>query len=354
MMRGCDFLHLKFMRGEGIARIFLIAVLCLLMTLLISCSRGRERVFRKSKILMDTIVTISVAAESEDKAEKAIESGFAEIDRLDRMLSFFSESSELSRINRNAGVAPVSVSPETLEVMQRALYTSAKTGGAFDVTIGPESSQWDFYKKKKPDDDVIRERLSLVDYRQIQINGIKSTIFLPKKGMLADLGGIAKGYAADRAVEEMKRRGIRAGLVAVAGDIRAFGRKPGGSGWKVGIRNPRAKGKDDEIMATMELDDMAISTSGDYERYFIVDGERYHHILDPKTGYPARGCRSVTVVARDGVNTDSFSTGVFVLGPEKGLGVLKEMGFDGVIVDSDGGIETTPGLRNRIEFQRHS
>jgi thiamine biosynthesis lipoprotein len=336
-------------RDKGRVNIFIL-ILFLTSLLLFSCS-NKERIYKKSRISMDTIVAITVVSGSEDRADRAIDAAFSRIDALDKTLNFFSDTSELSRINAEAGSAPVAVSPETVEVIAKAIDTSAKTEGAFDVTVGPEIALWDFVAKKMPDEKTVKERLPLVNYRNMVVDREKSTVFLAKGGMRADLGAIAKGYAADRAVEELKRQGIRAGLVAVAGDIRAFGLKPDGSGWKVGIRDPRAGGKADEILATVELRDMAVSTSGDYERYFIKDGIRYHHILDPKTGYPAAGCRSVTVLAKEGADTDSFSTGIFVLGPEKGMKVLERMGFEGMIIDKDGRVFTTPGLKERIEFK---
>ncbi len=302
-------------------------------------------------ILMDTLVTINVVSDSSAKAEKAMDRAFDEIGKLDKLLNFFSSSSELSMINRSAGISAVKVSPETLEVIEDAISVSERTGGAFDPTIGPEISLWDFHTRKMPDDKTVKERLPLVNFRLVTIDRSKSTVYLGKKGMLMDLGAIAKGYAADKAVEELKRQGITSGLVSCAGDIRAFGLKPDGNPWKIGIKNPRPANKDDEIMATVELSDMAISTSGDYERFFISNGKRYHHILDPKTGYSAGGCRSVTVIARHGFQTDAFSTGVFVLGPSKGVEVLRQMGFEGMVIDKDGRIETTPGLKDRIEFK---
>jgi thiamine biosynthesis lipoprotein len=331
----------------------LFAVCCLLIVLFASCSVKKEKIYRKTMIRMDTLVAISVVADSPERADAAINSAFDEIGSLGRLLNFFSASSELSSINKNAGISEVRVSPVTLDVIEKAIYVSENTNGAFDPTIGPEISLWDFHSRKIPDDKTIRERLPLVNYRLIKVDKNKSTVYLEKKGMLMDLGAIAKGYAADKAVEELKKKGIKAGLVAVAGDIRAFGLKPDGKPWRIGIRSPRPRNNGDEIMATVELTDMAISTSGDYERYFISDGKRYHHILDPKTGRSADGCRSVTVIAKKGFQTDAFSTGVFVLGPEKGKEVLKHMGFDGVIVEKSGNIETTPGLKGRIEFKRN-
>ena len=315
-----------------------------------ACSPQKEKVYRKNRILMDTTVTISVVSGSGDKSEKAIDRAFSEIEKLDRLLNFFSDSSEVSEINRNAGLKAVVVSPETFAVLEKAVYASGKTNGAFDVTIGSVTAMWDFHKRTKPEDKKIKERLPLVNYKNIILNKKSSSVYLKKKGMLIDLGGIAKGYAADKAVEALKREGIKSGLVSISGDIKAFGLKPDLKPWKIGIRNPRSENKEDEIMATIEMTDMAISTSGDYERYFIIEGKRYHHILNPKTGYPVDECRSVSIIAKDGSVTDPFSTGIFILGAEKGIKLLEEMEIDGIIVDKNGKIHTTPNLRGKLEI----
>ncbi|OGW58679.1 MAG: hypothetical protein A2Z09_03340, partial [Nitrospirae bacterium RBG_16_43_8] len=236
------------------------------------------------------------------------------------------------------------------EVLEKAVYASGKTGGGFDITIGSVTTLWDFHKRTKPEDKKIKERLPLVNYKNIILNKKSSSVYLKKSGMLIDLGGIAKGYAADKAVEALKREGIKSGLVSISGDIKAFGLKPDSKPWKIGIRNPRTENKEDEIMATIEITDMAISTSGDYERYFIIDRKRYHHILNPKTGYSVDECRSVSIIAKDGTVTDPFSTGIFVLGAEKGIKLLEEMGIDGIIVDKNGKIHTTLNLRAKLEI----
>jgi thiamine biosynthesis lipoprotein len=171
--------------------------------------------------------------------------------------------------------------------------------------------------------------------------------------MSFDTGGIAKGYAADKAVETLKALGISSGLVAIAGDIRAFGSKPDGSPWTIGIRNPRGAEANDDVMATLELSDEAVSTSGDYERFFMREGVRYHHILDPRTGYPARENISVTVVAPEAVFTDGFSTGVFVMGPEKGLQLLETLGYEGIIVGHDGKMFLTKAMEERIAWKTY-
>jgi FAD:protein FMN transferase len=329
---------------------WLIAVF--LMTLLCSCTAQKESIYRKSRILMDTLVTITVVSTSQDKADKAIDTAFSEIGTLEKLSNFYSPESEISMINRKSGIAGVRVSPDIIEMLDKATYVSENTGGAFDITIGPVMSLYDFHKKIKPDDREIRRKLYLVNYRNLSVDKKKSTVFLKEKGMLIDPGGITKGYTADKAVEILKQQGIHGGLVAVAGDIKTFGLKPDGKPWKIGIRNPAAESSEDDIIATIELTDMAISTSGDYERFFFLDGKKYHHLINPKTGYPASECQSVSVIAKDGVFTDSFATGIFILGPEKGIKVLEKMGFEGIIIDSKGKTHITPGIRGKVEFKR--
>ncbi len=341
----------------------LFTVYCLL-TFLYSCAPQKERIFQKSKILMDTLVNITVVSDSEDSAEKAIDTAFSEIEKIEKLSNFFSSDSEISRINKNAGISEVTVSSDILELLGKALHVSDITEGAFDVTIGPVIRLYDFHKKIKPEEYTIKNNLPFVNYRDMIIDRNKSTVFLRRKGMLIDPGGIAKGYAADKAVETLKRQGIHSGLVSVAGDIKAFGLKPDGRPWKVGIRNPRIPpnpplvkggkgGFSDDIMATIELKDMAISTSGDYERFFVLNNKKYHHLLNPKTGHPAQGCRSASIITREAAFTDAFATGVFILGPEKGMKVLEKMGFDGIIIDGQGKTYITPGLRGKIEFKRN-
>jgi len=323
----------------------------MLLFLPVSCSKGRPSIYKKTKPLMDTLVTITVVAGSDEQANKTIDKAFSVIEQFGDKINFFSDKSELSAINRNAGTTPVKVSPDTLGVIERAIYISEKSNGAFDPTIGPEINMWDFFKKIRPADADIKKKLSLVNYRDIIVDRAKSTVFLRRKGMLMDLGGIAKGYAADLALANLRQSGIGAGIVAAAGDIRAFGLKPDGTLWKIGIKNPRQQSEADELIAKASLTNKAISTSGDYERYFVEDGRRYHHILDPKTGYPAGQCRSVTVISDSGIFADGFSTAVFVSGPEKGMKLVREAGVEAVIIDKDGGIHTTPGIKGMVTFE---
>jgi thiamine biosynthesis lipoprotein len=327
-------------------------IILILLTTAISCSPGKGSVYKKTMPLMDTIVSITVVADSKDTAEKAIEKTFAEIGRFGDLINFYADKSELAEINRNAGLHSVKVSPETLDVIEKAVFTAEKSGGAFDPTIGPIMRLWDFLNKNKPPESMILQALPLVNYKDILIDRTNTTVFLKRKGMMLDLGGIAKGYAADLAVDSLKKGGILSGLVSIAGDIRTFGVKPDKSPWTIGIKNPRQTGEKDEIVAKIRLSDRAISTSGDYERFFISEDKRYHHLLDPKTGRPASGCRSVSIVTDKAVNTDAFSTAVFILGPEKGMKLMKEMGMDAMIIDSSGTIHMTDAIKEKITLEK--
>ncbi len=313
-----------------------------------SCERNKMQAFREARVSLYTIVTITVYSGSAQKAKAAIDATYAELDRLGRLLNFYSEDSEVSMINRSSGIRPVKVSKDTVDVIDRALYVSRCTDGAFDITIGPIVKMWDFEKKILPDKKAVKEKLYLVNYRNVVVDKVNSTVFLRKKGMQIDLGGIEKGYAADRAVEVLKKNGITAGIVAVGGEVKPFGTKPDGGIWRVGIKNPHQKDKNDEIIAIVNLNGKAISTSGGYEKFFTKDGKWYHHILDPATGYPVYECQSVSVIAKNA--PDGFPTGIFVLGPQKGLNILKKLGLDGVIIDKSGEILTTGGIKDKLEI----
>jgi thiamine biosynthesis lipoprotein len=326
--------------------------LLLALPFLFSCSSSSERIFKETRPSMYTIVSITVVSRTDDQAQKAINASYVELDRLAALLNFYSNTSEISAINQYAGEKPVKVSADTLDIIVKAIYASDMTDGAFDVTVGPLVKLWDIQNKVIPDQKSIEERLKIVGYKSIVLDKAASTVFLKLKGAQIDLGGIIKGYAVDKVVEVLRQNGIRSGIVAVGGEIRSLGKKPDGTSWVVGVQNPRQKGTDDEVIATVELSDKALSTSGDYIRYFEKDGVRYHHLLDPKTGYPSRQCGSVTIVADDNATADSFSK-LFVLGPEKGLAIAKKLGFDVLFIDCKGKIVMSDGLKNKIRFTRN-
>jgi len=330
--------------------------------LFLSGCADRDRMYRESREVMYTICTITVVSNSEVKAREAIEAGFARIKKLERTLNFFSPESEITAINRASGIRPVKVSRETLGVIEKAVEVAEYTAGAFDPTVGPLIKLWDFSKQTSgsslPPSEEIEKALKLVDYKKIKIDIPVSEIFLEKKGMELDLGGIAKGYAADAAIEAIKARGIKAALVAIAGDIKGFGLRPDKKPWRVGVQNPRQSENrsnidGEDIFASLYLKDMAVSTSGDYQRFFIKGGKRYHHILDPRAGYSTSDIISVSVIAPHGFIADGLSTGIFVIGIEEGIKLLESMGFDGIIVDSSKKVFITKSLEGKIKIEKN-
>lgn len=300
---------------------------------------------------MYTVVSITVVSRSEDQAQKAINASFDELDRLAALLNFYSDTSEISMINRQAGEKPVKVSRDTLDIIEKAVYVSEMTDGAFDITVGPLVKLWDIQKKIIPDKESIKEKLKLVGYKNIVIDKTASTVFIKQKGAQIDLGGIIKGYAVDKVVAVLHKNGITSGVVAVGGEIRLLGMKPDGTSWEVGVQNPRPKDSDDQVFATLQLSNKALSTSGDYIRYFEKNGVRYHHLLDPKTGYPSPQCGSATIIADDNTTTDGFSK-LFILGPEKGLAVAKKLGFDVLFIDCKGKVVMSDGLKDKIRLAK--
>ena len=310
----------------------------------------QKELFRKSANIMYTTVSVTVVASSPEQADDATERACDEIRELESLFIFWTDDSEIAAINTNAGKEAVRVSQPTMEIIGKALEISDLTDGAFDATVGPVIRQWDFKKEKLPEPGALKEALRKVDYKAIILDDNNSTAYLSRPEMSFDTGGIAKGFAADRAIAILKALGIEAALVSVSGDIRAYGTKPDGTFWRVGIRDPRSEDPN-EFIASLDLNDEAISTSGDYERFFIKDGRRYHHILDPKTGYPAYGSMSVSVIAGSATLTDGLSTGIFVLGPQKGLAVLEAGGIKGVIISSEGRTFVTKGFGDNIRWK---
>ena len=304
-------------------------------------------VVTRAQMQMGTLVKITAVARSESIAQAAATAGFAEVRRLEELLSTWIPTSELSRVNAAAGVMPVHVSAETLTVVQRAMQAAEETGGGFNIAIGPAVDAWRVTDGQRiPTESELDALRSLVDLHAVHADVQAQTIYLEKPGMRIDVGGIGKGYAADQAVDALRSAGAVAGVVALSGDIKTFGQLPGGRKFPVGIQHPRKEG---EVLAWIDLQDEAISTAGDYERFFERDGVRYHHILDPRTLQPARSCQSVTVIAREGVWADGLDTGIFVMGPERGMELVEQLPHvEAIIVDQDGHMLVSSGLRQRI------
>jgi len=283
--------------------------------------------------MMGTEVRVELWAGDTARGRALQDAAFEEVARLDRMMNPLNAGSALSRINREAGDSPVPLSAELFQVLQRALHYSRLSGGAFDVSFASAGRLYDYRGETAPDAHLLEQARESIDYRDILIDPEARTIRFGRSAMALDLGGIAKGYAVDRAIEILSRGGITSAVVSAGGDSRILG-DLGDRPRMIGIRHPRREG---EFAAVIPLADTAISTSGDYERFFVRDGVRYHHILDPATGKSADTLQSVSIIAPRAVDSDALSTTVFVLGLEPGLALVNSLpGIDAVIVDSNG------------------
>jgi thiamine biosynthesis lipoprotein len=286
-------------------------------------------------------------------AYDAFEAVFAEFDRLDALLSVWKPGSDVLRLNAAAGQAPVVVSQETVAILQAAQQVSAWTGGKFDITFGALSEVWKFdhdQDNRVPSREEIASRLPLVDHSRITVDAGAGTAYLERDGMRVHLGGIGKGYAVDRAVAMLHADGIRDFIVQFGGDLYVSG-QPGAGPWRLGLNDPR--GAPSDSFATLELRDATFSTSGDYERFFISDGVRYHHLLDPDTGQPARGNRSTTIVTASALLADALSTGVFIMGAHQGMELIERLAdVEAVIVSADNEVLISSGLRGRVQVNR--
>lgn len=298
-------------------------------------------IFRENASVMGTALEVTVDAATEGEARAVFLSVEREMRRIEEQMSEWLETSPVSAVNRAAGERDVKVPKELFNVISAAVKVSELSGGAFDVTWASMRGLWDFRPghERVPGPEEVKARIGLVDYRDIVLDPAESTVFLKRKGMAIGLGGIAKGYAVDKAMELVLKSGITNAIIKAGGDMRVQGSGNGKAGWDVGIQDPRDRRR---LMARLTLTNVSISTSGDYERFFVKDGNLYHHIMDPRTGYPAREARSVTVIGPDTMTTDALSTAIFVLGPKKGMELVEKLaGIEAIIVDSSGAVSSS-------------
>lgn len=312
----------------------------LLPLLLVPALAQAEWHFREEAI-MGTRVAVELWSEDAELATRAMAAVIAEMQRTDELMSTYKPESQLSAVNAHAFERPVTVDPEIIEVVERALEFSRLSDGAFDITYASVGYLYDYRTHRRPSGEQVAAALPGIDYRQVQVDRERSTIRFLRKGVRIDVGGIGKGHAVDRSIETLRRLGIEHAMVNAGGDTRLLGDRRG-KPWIVGVRDPRNEGR---MVTRLPLEDEAISTSGDYERYFEEDGVRYHHILVPGTGEVARAVRSATIIGPDATLTDGLSTTVFVLGVERGMELVSRLpGVEAVIVDKDGRIFYSDGL----------
>jgi len=308
---------------------------------LLSIPEARAEWIFREQAIMGTRCAVEFWSERPAEADSLANAAFDEMRRIDRLMSTYKPDSELSQLNARAANKPQVLSLELFGLIRDSLAYSRLSDGAFDVTYASVGYLYDFPSQRRPNTAAIRRALPGIDYRHLRLDEKRHSIFFERKGMRVDLGGIAKGYAVDRAMAVLKRGGITRAMVNAGGDTLIAGDRFG-KPWVVGIRDPNER---DKVALRLPLTDTAISTSGDYERYFDEGGTRYHHIIDPRTGDSARLLRSATVLAPTAMQTDGLSTAVFVMGAERGLAMINRLdGVDAVVVTPQGKVLYSRGL----------
>jgi len=335
------------MKRSSMLWLFMVLTIC-------ACAGGRPpKPVERGAFLADTHVRISVydAGVPEDSVQAAIDHCLNEMKALEGRTTAHVDTSVIARLNGRAGKEPLAVSPDIHGLLQESLDLSRQTEGAFDFTLGGLKALWGFDSEHPavPDSGAVRRLLAASGPGQLRLG--RGTAFLANPATRLDLGGLGEGLLIDRGVAILQKAGIKAGIVETSGELRTFGKKPGRKTWRIGVRHPRDP--NGGLIGILALGPSGVSTSGDYERYFIEGGKRYCHILDPKTGFPADRCVSVTIVAQDALTADAFDTAVFVLGPEKGMAFIERMpGIEGIIMtETDGRIRerVSSGLKSRYK-----
>ena len=305
--------------------------------------------------LMGNRFEISVVSPDADWANARIDEAIAEISRIEQLLTTFRDDSQTNQINAQAGIRPVRVDAEVFALIERSLRLSALTQGAFDITYGSiDKRLWNFDTTMTalPDPETARRMVRLINYRNVQLNAATGSVFLKEKGMRIGFGGIGKGYAAERAKQLLRERGVESGIVNAAGDLTTWGTQPDGQPWTIGIADPDASLSTGfrRAFSYLAISDLAVATSGSYEKYAIIGGKRYSHTIDPKTGYPVSGIKSVTILAPNAELADALATPVTVMGVRIGLDLINQIGdVAAIIINDDDRLHTSTNIRLRTE-----
>ena len=319
-------------------------------------SKPGEMVRLENKAMGTRVVLLGFTTETLNEAavRAALGRAYQEILRLEGLMTTWREDSEVSRINAAAGKEAVAVSDETFEVIAKSLWIAKLSEGTFDITFASMGDLWKFDEDKVmaiPPAAAIEKARKKIDYRKVEVDAAKKTVKLTSPDTRINLGGIAKGYAIDKAAAVLREAGLTAFFAQAGGDLYVEGNKPDGTPFRVGVRDPRGPGE--TFFALLPVEDHAFSTAGDYERAFVKDGKRYHHIIDPRTGYPATESRSVTVWAKDAFTADAIDDAVFILGPVKGMALVEAIEDCGaVIVDKHNGLHVSRRLEALLKVLR--
>ena len=286
--------------------------------------------------LMGNRFEITVEAKTETEAVFFLEKAVEEIARIEALLSTYQETSETNLINKNAGLKPVKVSDEVFSLIKRSKKISEITDGTFDITYGSIDQRfWNFDTEmtELPDEVLARKSIALIDYRNIILNTEEKTVFLKNKGMRIGFGGIGKGYAAEKTKNLLKNLGVKAGIINASGDLSCWGIPENGKPWTIGIAHPDFA---ELPFSTLEVTDLSVATSGNYEKFVMIDGKRYSHTINPKTGFPVHGIKSVTVISPNAEISDALATPITILGTEKGLALINQLkDIECIIIDDD-------------------
>lgn len=306
--------------------------------LLVSVSVNAQDTFKRTLKLMGSKFDITVIANSQEQADIFIDDAINEIQRIERLISSWDPKSQTSLINNNAGIQAVTVDDELFNLIKRAIGISNLTQGAFDISYASMDKIWKFdgSMTKMPEESEIKNSVSKVGYQNIVLNENDNSVYLKLKGMKIGFGAIGKGYAADKAKKLLIEKGVRGGIINASGDMSTWGHQTNGKPWQIAITNPLNK---DHVFAMLPVDNRAIVTSGNYEKFVVFNNERYSHIIDPRTGYPSKGLLSVSVLAPKAELADALATSIFVMGKEVGLDFINQLeDIDCIIIDENGAI----------------
>jgi len=303
-------------------------------------------VFKKALKLMGNHFEISAVSDNETWANERIDAGIREIQRIEKLLTTFNEESETSLVNRYAGMAPVTVSRETFDLIERSLRISRVTQGSFDISYGSiDKRLWNFDTNMKalPDKETAKKMVRLINYRNIILDDENCTVFLKEKGMRIGFGGIGKGYAAERARHVMKSEGVESGIVNASGDLTTWGLQPNGQPWTIGIADPN---NSNQLFSYINVTNMAVATSGNYEKFVVINGKKYSHTIDPRTGLPVSGIKSVTIITLNAEIADAMATPVMVMGLKAGMNLINQMkDIEAIVIDDNNTVYASDNIR---------